>query len=88
MIASRRRRRACVARGMSNPKRLCSRSEICECKSGPNVTKAAKEQMDSGTAREMAYVFAMDFLPAFHRMTVVLAPCGALAVRGPVMMLR
>ena len=44
--------------------------------------------MDSGTAREMAYVFAMDFLPAFHRMTVVLAPCGALAVRGPVMMLR
>ena len=53
-----------------------------------NVTKVANEQMVSGTAREMAYVFAMDFLPAFHRMTVALAPCGALAVRGPVMMLR
>ena len=53
-----------------------------------NVTKVANEQMVSGTAREMAYVFAMDFLPAFHRMTVALAPCGALAVRGPVMMPR
>lgn len=44
--------------------------------------------MDSGIAQEMANFFAMDFLPTFHRMTVVLAPCGALAVRGPVMMLR